>query len=142
MKNKWLMMTVMLLAMTVQLYADDVTYNYLVLSQQDGSKAVLNVSGLRIVFSEGKLVATNNDGSRSVALSDLSKMYFAQDAEGKVTGIETSTSDGVQQPVVAYTLSGVRLGRYDNMATARRSLPKGIYVMKQTNGKNMKITVK
>lgn len=141
MRNKWLMM-VMLLAMAVQLHAEDAAYNYLVLSQQDGSKAVLNVSGLRIVFSEGKLVATNDDGSRSVALSDLSKMYFAQDAEGKVTGIETSVSDAVQQPVVAYTLSGVRLGRYDNMAAARRSLPKGIYVMKQTNGKNMKITVK
>ncbi len=113
-------------------------YPYLIFKTSSGTVETVSVESLSLSISDGKLVATNSDGSVSLTLSDLSKMYFSKTSEG-TTDIQTveTTVDKVQ----VYTLTGMSVGTFESLSQARSSLKNGIYVVK-TNGKSYKLNMK
>ena len=126
---------VLLEALTAQ--AD--SYPYLTFQNSDGTTQSVSVSSLVLTFSNGNLVATNSDGSLSITLGDLSKMYFSTSEENSSSGISEIEATGGTATV--YTLSGTRLGEFGSLSEARTELRKGIYVV-VVDGKSYKITIK
>ncbi len=108
-------------------HAEDYDYPYLAFQTVDGSLQTVAAEGLVITFADGKLVASNGDGSRPFTLSDLSKMYFSTSAEEADAIGEVESADS---PVEIYTVAGICVGRYESLKDARGSLEKGIYVVK------------
>ena len=123
-----------ILALTTA-HADD--YPYLTFETQDGNTQSVAVSGLTLTIADGNLVAANGTQTLTLALSDLTKMYFASEA----TSIDELTSklptDGVAE---VFTLAGVSLGQH-SLNALRSTLNAGVYIIK-VNGQTLKVTVK
>ncbi|MGI6223900.1 MAG: hypothetical protein ACOYJG_09835 [Prevotella sp.] len=102
--------------------ADD--YAYLNIATSSGSETSLSVSNLEIVYSDGKLVATNDDGTQSFTLTDLTKMYFST-----TTGI-SSVNATEESPITVYSVSGALVGTFKNADEARQNLTPGVYLFK------------
>ena len=115
---------VLLLAImaSVTLSAHAEGYPFLTVQHSDGSQQSFASSGLVITFNDGNMVVSQNGTKTTLALSDLSKMFF-------------STTSGIQQmengelkmentPV--YDLSGRKI---INQSASLKTLPKGIYIV-------------
>lgn len=113
-------------------------YTHLTIQKADSTTLALDVASLTMTFSDGQLVATNNQGTRTLAVADLARMFFS---DGTSTGIDTATDAPASTPIRVYTLSGVSLGQYDRLATFTRRAAKGVYLVK-SNGRTFKTTVK
>lgn len=105
-------------------------YPYLVFLNSEGGTTAVSVESLNIAISNGKLIVTNADGTQTFSLSELSKMYFSQNAD--LTRI--STNDVNDEAVEVFTMGGLALGKFENVNTAKASLKPGLYIMK--NKKN------
>ena len=66
-------------------------YPYLAFQTSNGSVTTVAVESLTLTVSGSSLVATNDDGSVTLSLSDLSKMYFTTEA---ATGISNERRGG------------------------------------------------
>ena len=123
-----------ILALTTS-HADD--YPYLTFETQDGTTQSVAVSGLTLTSADGNLIATSGTETLTLALSDLTKMYFASEA----TSIDELTTklpaDGVAE---VYTLAGVSLGQR-TLNTLHSTLDAGVYIIK-VNGQTLKVMVK
>lgn len=113
-------------------------YTHLNLQKTDSTTLALDVTSLAMTFSEGHLLATNNQGTHTLTLADLSQMFFSN---GTTNGVAAVATDAASAPVTVYTLTGASLGAYDSLSTFSRQAPKGIYLVK-SNGKTFKTTVK
>ena len=112
-------------------------YPYLAFQTSNGTVTTVAVDDLTLSVSGSTLVATNADGTVTLSLGELSKMYFTAEA---ATGI--TTLDGSKPAEVdVYSLAGVCMGRYPDFATARARLASGVYIVK-TETQTQKITVK
>ena len=120
---------------TLQTQAYD--YPYLVFQNIEGSTTVMAVESLTITISDGKLVATNADGTQSFSLTDLSKMFFTQTADLTVIS-SAETSD---EAVEVFTTGGMKLGKFQDVSTAKASLKPGLYILK-SKSKTTKFLVK
>ena len=77
MKKLLITLTVML-GVTVVAHADDTAYSYLTFESSDGTTTPVAIgNGLELTFADGVLSV----GGQTFTLSDLSKMYFTDDAE-------------------------------------------------------------
>lgn len=114
--------------------ADD--YPYFAFQTSNGETKTLSVTGLKITFSNGNIVATNEEGANFTAsIESLAKMYFSSTA----TGID-AIAESVAVEGEIYNVQGVRVGRTDEMGEVR-GLPEGVYVVKR-EGKTHKVLVK
>lgn len=111
-------------------------YPYLVVQSADGTTKSIAVESLVLTFQNGQLVASNGDGTQSFTLTDLNKMYFTSSA----TSI-SQTAEQEEEPVEVYALSGMFIGRFDSLSTAKASLKQGVYLMK-TKGTTKKMAIK
>ena len=101
---------VLITLMTISfLSAKAYEYPYLVFLKSEGGTTAVSVESLNITISNGKLIITNADGTQTFSLSELSKMYFSQDAD--LTGI--STNNITDEAVEVFTLGGLALGNSD-----------------------------
>lgn len=114
-------------------------YPYLTLQKSDGTEQSVAVEQLKLTFSDGQLVLSNSDGTTTISLSDLSKMYFSTSATAGISTQITEATD--DSPVEVYTLSGMSIGSFESVAEAKKQLKAGIYVMKSKT-RTLKITVK
>jgi hypothetical protein len=135
MKKIFLIITAVVCSMTVA--ADGFEYNYLAFTRSNGVDQTVSVGDLKIVFQEGQLVCTNADGNTSFPLSDLTKMYFTDEP----TGIDEVTAGNSRSTVEVFSLSGIALGTFADIASAKSRLKAGVYVIKQGN-KTTKIAIK
>lgn len=108
-------------------------YQSLLIKDSAGKEYIVNVNGLSITFSNGNLVATNNEGSISIAVDGLSTMEFVE-----------KTSTVIEEVVIAgtmeiYTISGEPCGTYTSAEEASASLPGGIYIVKYQTGLTAKL---
>ena len=133
---KKLVFTMLMMAGILQAKAYD--YPYLVFQNSEGTATFLAVESLSITINDGKLVATNADGSQTFSLSDLSKMFFSKTTE--ITGINDINTNGSQE-VEVFTTGGVKLGKFESITSAKNSLKPGIYVIKNSQ-KTYRIDVK
>ena len=113
-------------------------YTHLTLQKTDSTTLALDVSSLSMTFSDGHLVATNEQGTYTLALADLARMFFSN---GSSTGLASVTDDVESAPVTVFTLAGVSLGQYDRLSTFTQRAAKGVYLVK-SNGKTFKTTVR
>ena len=105
----------------------------------DGTVQTVAVAQLVLRVSNGQLVATNTEGTKSFTLTNLSKMYFSSQAVTGIEAIDTSgNADESQLQAEVFDLSGKRVasGRLLEM-----QLPRGIYVVKTMKG-TKKISIK
>ena len=133
---KKLLFTMLMMAGILQAKAYD--YPYLVFLNSEGTATFLAVESLSITINDGKLVATNADGSQTFSLSDLSKMFFSKTTD--ITGINDIDNSGNQE-VEVFTTGGVKLGKFESVTSAKASLKPGLYVIKNSQ-KTYKIAVK
>ncbi len=54
-------------------------FSYLRFNSGAGSEQCVSTDGLKIVFNNGNLVATSNDGNATIALSAMNFMYFSNE---------------------------------------------------------------
>ena len=119
----------------VSAQADD--FQYLAFQTQDGTVQTLPITGLRITFADGQLIATDGTTNVTLPLSELSKMFFSNT---EVTAIESvAVSEGRYEGVV-YNLQGVRVGSIREGGNSLQSLPRGIYIVTR-QGKTEKISI-
>lgn len=128
----------LLLLLTSALAGNAYDFPYLVFQHADGTTTTVKTTSLVITFSDGKLTATNENGSQTLTLSDLLSMQFSERADA--TGIREN-SVIKEEGIEVFTLGGRLLGKYDNAEQAKASLRPGLYLMK-SNNKTSKITVK
>ena len=100
-------------------------YSYLAFQTADGSTRSIGVESLEMTFSDGKLIASNGTESLEISVADLSRMFFSSEA----TAIKDISLDA-DSPVKVYTVEGVCVGSYDNMASASANMGKGVYIVK------------
>lgn len=115
-------------------------YNYLSFETSDGSVVSMDVTSLIITISGTTLTVTNTSANQSFTLTNLSNMHFSTTDETTDAAGITSLVDSDCQEVEVYSLSGISMGTFDNLNSAKGNLPKGIYVIKN-NDKTYKVTV-
>ena len=122
-------------AVTFCMLTQAADYKYLVIETNDGTAYSLTAMGQTITFDNGNLVSS--DGT-TIPLASLSKMYFSE-----TSGIrEMNSTAAADTAVTVYTTTGALIGQFDNVAAAKNTLRKGVYVMKSSNGVSTKMAVK
>ena len=111
-------------------------YKYLVFKCPDVPQSI-EIDGLEMTVSNGKLIVTNDYGYYDLDLASLSGMFFSEMA---VTAVDKVTSTEAP-PVQVRDLSGRLVGSFASQEAARQSLPKGVYGVQQ-DGNNFKMAVK
>lgn len=104
------------------------TYEYLVFKTSDGTQATMTANGLRLVFKDGQLTATNGTVSQTFDFSSMDRMFFSHTKEGNdVTAISEATADDLNDAdTEIYDLSGRRMPQG---ITPKR----GLYIFKKGN---------
>lgn len=109
-------------------------YQYLVFTLNSGETKAVAATSLNISFNDGNLIATSGSETlATLALADLTKMEFSND---DTTGIESISADTLttDENTVIYDLNG-------RMMPKGTALPKGIYILKNSN-KTIKMQIK
>ncbi len=122
MKKLFLTLLIVVASLTARAY----DYPYLVFQTTDGTAYVVAVESLSIDINSNQLITTNNEGTQTFTLSELSKMYFSVSSPTDIN--ELFSSDGGEVEAIAVT--GVSLGRFANASEAIKALKPGIYVLK------------
>ncbi len=109
-------------------YADE--YAYLTFETADGTKTSVSTQSLSLTISGSTLTA----GSKSFALTNLSKMYFSTtDETGTADGIRQVSADTLDKAMEVYDLQGRKV--------EKDQLHSGVYIVKTEQG-TYKIAVK
>lgn len=115
---------VMLCAVTARAF----DYPYLVFTNTGGETTAIAVSNnMTLAVSGSTLAVTNDDGTTSFTLTDLSAMQFS--TSDTLTALKNVLKG--DEPVRVYSLNGVAMGTFDNLLQAVQRLSKGTYVIKQ-----------
>lgn len=135
-KTKKTLLAAVMMACATRAAAYD--YPYLVFEDATGSVQCLSVEQLTVTVGDGTLLVSNADGTVTLTLKDLSKMYFSA---SEVTGISDITTAEGNGTVEVTTLSGIRVGRFSSLSAAKEALERGVYIVRQ-NGQTQKIAVR
>ena len=108
-------------------HAED--YPYMMFQTNDGTILTMASASLTITFSDGNMMLSNGAESKTIALADLKKMCFASDH----AGIKSTPENEMDEPVEVFTITGIFVGKYENVEKARTTLERGIYVVKNKN---------
>lgn len=122
------------------------SYDYLILKENNGNVTGLKIDGLKLTFNEGNIVAQNAEGTKTIALADMQKMYFG----GDPTSVGTVTNGDVKDLVTVENGSlkvnapadaKVAVYSIDGRQVKQGKLTKGTYVVR-VNNKSVKVLVK
>lgn len=69
-------------------------FTYLRFNTGSGTEKCVATDGLRIVFNNGKLVATSNGGNATIMLSSMNYMYFSNEGESSQGIVGDVNHDG------------------------------------------------
>lgn len=126
----------MILCGTLAAQAAD--YQYLNIEKNDGTALSLTAIGLDMTYKDGNLVATNGSETATIALTDISRMFFSNTKD--VTAIADITTIADDGEATVYNLAGRRLAE-GRMQEVKTQLRKGVYIVK-LNSKTLKVQVK
>lgn len=103
------------------------TYDYMVFETNDGTQLTMTANGLKLVYKDGVLTATNGTVTQTFSTSKLSHMFFSNTKQGDdATGIsDLKDSDNLSDTEI-YDLSGRRLPQ------GTKPTP-GLYIFKKGN---------
>ena len=71
----------MLIAL-VAICASADTYSYLKFTKTNGSTVTCSVEGIKVTYDNNNITVTNNEGTTTIALSEVQDMYFSNEAGG------------------------------------------------------------
>ena len=71
----------MLIAL-VAICASAETYSYLKFTKTNGSTVTCSVEGIKVTYTGSNITVTNNEGTTTIALSEVQDMYFSNEAGG------------------------------------------------------------
>ena len=131
--KKVLTIIALMLLVVAKGFADD--YGYLTVQKQDGTEQSFVATGLKLTFSDGKMIADQNGSLTTLTLSELSKMFFTKTA----SAIERATL-AENSELSVYTIDGVAKGKVANALDVQK-MGRGVYIIKQGN-KTAKVVVK
>lgn len=121
-------------------------YDYLILQENSGNATGLKIDGLKLTFDKGNLVAQNAEGTKTIALADMQKMYFSSNP----TSVGSVTNDDVKDLVTvengtlkvnAPADAKVAVYSVDGRQVKPGKLTTGTYVVR-VNNKSVKVLVK
>lgn len=111
-------------------WADD--YDYLAFQKTDNSIVAFASDGIQVSFSDISTSVKTADGETySFTTSELKKMYFSA-TDNSTDAINSLLLDGSEE-FELFTTTGVCVGKFSSIESARGSLPRGIYVAKSSN---------
>ena len=141
--KKIIVMTIALTGLFASAQADDYTYPYLAFVTTAGNVESLAVNDLQITFADGSLVAVNASTSKTYTLSDMARMYFSE-TEETTTGISLTPSPSPkgEGSEYVYDLQGRKIADNPSSFISHPSSQKGIYVVKNNNGRTYKVAVR
>ena len=112
-------------------------YSSLMFTSNTGEKYTLATNNLEILVNGENLTFSNTD--LTIPLSSLVSMEFT-DYDDSPAAIDSVTFDG-NGLVTVYNIDGTSVGSFDSYTDALSSLGKGVYVVKDTIGNSLKISV-
>lgn len=124
--------TFIAVALAGTMAAQAADYKYLNIEKTDGTTHSLTAVGLNITYSDGNLNAANGLETATIALSDISRMYFSVERNG--TAIKSTVANNGEKDTKIYDQNGRLLPQ----GTVRA---KGVYIVKE-KGKTRKSTAK
>lgn len=127
---------VILLLQTMVIHAYD--YPYLILQNIDGSIKPVAVESLTMSFADGLLMLQNAETEETFPLTDLNRMFFASES----TSIDKASVSAEEGDVEVFSLSGIKVGRFASKDQVVKSLERGIYIVKHSNGQTQKIVIR
>lgn len=101
------------------------TYNFLVFTNNAGTKTVFDVNNLTLNVDGSNLQVTSAEGTVNMLLTDLKSMQFSTD--GTITGLEDLINTNA--PVQVFSISGTSLGVYGSLVEAAKMLNAGVYLI-------------
>lgn len=107
----------------------------LVFTTSDGVSHSIAAAGLNISFEDGMMNASNGSESLSLSVASLSSMYFGVSSGVAIAPVSSDS------PVSVISPSGLRLGDFRSMDEAKTQLPGGMYIVRTSEGKTVKIVV-
>lgn len=110
-------------------------YPFLNIEQANGDVTTYESTGVKFTFADGKLIVNQNGSQTSFTLTDLSKMYFST-----TSGINSIDQED-EKSYDVISISGVKLGKFQDLSDMQNKLEKGVYIIKKGLQK-YKITVK
>lgn len=121
-------------------------YDYLILQENSGNATGLKIDGLKLTFDKGNLVAQNAEGTKTIALADMQKMYFSSNltSVGSVTNGDVKdlvTVENGTLKVNAPADAKVAVYSVDGRQVKPGKLTTGTYVVR-VNNKSVKVLVK
>ena len=121
-------------------------YDYLILQENSGNATGLKIDGLELTFDKGNLVAQNAEGTKTIALADMQKMYFSSNptSVGSVTNGDVKdlvTVENGTLKVNAPADAKVAVYSVDGRQVKPGKLTTGTYVVR-VNNKSVKVLVK
>lgn len=123
------------LALGTTFVANAEQFPYLAFECADGTVHSVNTSNLDAVFSDGTMVVTHSEGVLNIPVSNLSKFYFTSIPSG------IDNLPVVNTAVSVYNTTGMAIGNFEDLKSAKQALPAGIYVIK-SESETFKIAVK
>lgn len=124
-----------MLLFSVCAHAQD--YSYMAFQKADGSKITVGVENLNMTFADGLLHVESDSGTQDIPVSELSMMFFTNDAPTVIAETENVASHAKQ----VYSISGTFVGTFDTDSAVRQSCGKGVYLIKD-NGKTSKVVIR
>ena len=112
-------------------------YSSLMFTSNTGEKYTVATNNLEILVNGENLTFSNTD--LTIPLSSLISMEFTDYDDSPAT-IDTVKFDG-NGLVTVYNIDGTSVGSFDSYTDALSSLGKGVYVVKDTIGNSLKISV-
>ncbi len=112
-------------------------YSYMAFQKADGSKIAVGVENLNMTFADGLLHVESDSGTQDIPVSELSMMFFTNDAPTAIAETENVASHAKQ----VYSISGTFVGTFDTDSAVRQSCGKGVYLIKD-NGKTSKVVIR
>ena len=115
----------LLLAVCCAMFAHASTYNFLVFTSTEGTKAAFGVKNLTLKVEGSDLLITNADGTVNLILAGLASMQFSN--ENIATDLENVLN--ADEPVQVFSLSGTSFGVHGSLIEAAQKLGTGTYVI-------------
>lgn len=104
---------------------------------EDGVTHTIDAKSLSMSIAGDKLIASNGGEKLEFELPKLTQMYFTSETAG-IKLIPFSMSEG---NISAYTLDGKYVGNFSSTEQALANLSPGVYIVKNSDNKCIKIAV-
>lgn len=122
--KRFVLFVALMAMVSARVMADE--YPYLTFEQTDGTITTIAATGTTITFNNGNLIASQDGETKTIALTDLNKMYFSATSAVRNMFAEEESDYEI------YSIEGCKIGTYKSLSDAQAILSQGIYVVKKS----------